>query len=188
MKELLGLIAVVLTFISLAPYIIDIFNNKTKPHIFTWIVWSIATALAFLGQWQKGAGPGSWTTGITGLLTIFIMIISFKKGSKDITKLDFVMFTSALFGIIPWLLTKDPTLSVMIMAAIDAIAFVPTIRKTMKTPRSETLSTYVINVFRHSLSIVALNKYNLATYIFPTTLAVMNLITTLVIIKFRKNK
>lgn len=186
MKEIIGFVTVALTFISLAPYIYDIFKNKTKPHIFTWIVWSIATALAFLGQWQKGGGPGSWTTGATGLLTIFIMIISFKKGSDDITKLDIVMFIGALLGIIPWLLTNDPTLSVVIMATIDAIGFIPTIRKTIKTPQSETFSTYVINIFRHSLSIVALSKYNLATYVFPATLTVMNLITALVIIKYRK--
>ena len=185
MKEFIGAITVTLTFIALYPYIFDIFRGKTKPHVFTWLVWAIVTILVFLGQWQKGGGPGSWTTGVTGILTIFIALISIKKGSKDITKLDVVMFVGALLGIIPWLLIKDPTLSVVILTIIDVLAFVPTIRKTNNNPESETFVSYVLHAIRHSLSIVALKNYNLATYIYPASLAVMNLVVIYVILKPR---
>lgn len=188
MKEIIGFVTVILTFLVLFPYIIDIFQNKTKPHVFTWIIWAIATILVFFGQWQKGGGPGSWTTGVTGILTIFIALISFKKGSKDITNSDKVIFIGALLTIIPWLLTKDPTLSVIILTIIDVLAFIPTIRKTIKDPRSETFISYFLNVFRHGLSIFALTNYNLATYIFPAALVVMNLIVVLVILKPRFKK
>ena len=188
MKELIGFITVALTFIALYPYIVDIFRNKTKPHIFTWVIWAIVTILAFFGQWQKGGGPGSWTTGVTGILTIFIALISIKKGSKDITKSDVVMFIGALLGIIPWLLTKDPTLSVVILTIIDVVAFIPTIRKTMKDPQSETFISYVLHAIRHSLSIFALANYNLATYIYPTALALMNIIIIFTILKSKNKK
>ena len=156
MKEFIGLVTVALAFIGLIPYIIDIFRNKTKPHIFTWVVWALVTFLAFLAQWQKGAGAGSWTTGVTGILTIFIAIISFKKGSRDITSSDKVIFITALIAIIPWFLTKDPTFSVIILTIINSLAFIPTFRKTIKDPKSETFSSYVIHFIRHSLSITAL--------------------------------
>lgn len=103
MKELIGFVTVVLAFIAIAPYIYDIFRNKTKPHVFTWVIWAIVTILAFFGQWQKGGGPGSWTTGVTGILTIFIALISLKKGSKDITKLDIVMFCTQSVTVFPFL-------------------------------------------------------------------------------------
>jgi len=183
MKEIIGFITVVLTFIALYPYIVDIFRNKTKPHIFTWVIWAIVTILVFVGQWQKGGGPGSWTTGITGILTIFIAVISFKKGSRDITKSDVIMFVGALLGIIPWLLAKDPTLSVVILTIIDVLAFIPTIRKTIKDPESETFISYVLHTIRHSLSIFALANYNLATYIYPASLAIMNVVIILAILK-----
>src|SRR3989338_2872220 len=183
MKELIGFVTVMLAFIALYPFIVDIFKNKTKPHIFTWVVWAVVTILAFFGQWQKGGGPGSWTTGVTGILTIFIALISLKKGSKDITKSDVVMFIGALLGIIPWLLTKDPTLSVVILTIIDVLAFIPTIRKTIKDPQSETLVSYILHAVRHSLSITALANYNMATYIYPASLAVMNVVVILAILK-----
>lgn len=183
MKEIIGLIAVILTFVGIYPYIIDIFRNKTKPHMFTWIVWALVTFIAFLGQWQKGGGPGSWTTGVSGILTIFIALISLKKGTKDITKLDWLMFIGALLGIIPWLLTKDPTLSVVILTIIDVVAFVPTIRKTIKDPGSETFISYVIHAIRHGLSIIALASYNLATIIYPASVGIMNIIIIFIILK-----
>lgn len=183
MKEIIGFITVILSFIALVPYIVDIFKNKTKPHIFTWLVWAIVTILAFVGQWQKGGGAGSWTTGITGIITIFIAFISIKKGSRDITLFDKIIFTGALLSMIPWWLTKDPTLSVVILTIIDVLAFIPTIRKTYKNPKSETLSSYILHAIRHSLSILALANYNLATYIYPTSLAVMNVVVLLTILR-----
>lgn len=186
MKEIIGVITVILTFVALTPYIIDIFRNKTKPHIFTWVVWALVTFLAFLAQWQKGAGPGSWTTGVTGILTIFVALISLKKGSKDITTIDKVIFITALIAIIPWLLTKDPTISVIILTTIDALAFVPTMRKTFRDPGSETLSSYYIHAVRHSLSIVALNTYNISTFLYPAVVALCNVIMISIIVLRRR--
>lgn len=187
-KDFIGLVTVALALIGLVPYIIDIFRNKTKPHIFTWVVWALVTFLAFLVQWQKGAGAGSWTTGVTGILTIFIAFISLKKGSRDITTSDVIIFVAALLAIIPWLLTKDPTISIIILTAIDALAFVPTMRKTVNDPTSETMSSYIINAVRHSLSIVALSNYNLGTYLYPAVVALCNLIVVFIIVKFRPSK
>lgn len=189
MKEFLGIIAVVLSIIGFAPYILDILRNKTKPHIFTWVIWTTTTFLVFLGQWQKGGGAGSWTTGITGILSILVTILAFKRGSKDITLSDKVFFTGALITIIPWILTKDPTFSIIILTFINVSAFIPTIRKTINNPASETFITYFLNIFRHGLSIIALANYNLATYLFPSIILLMNIIMVLVIVRpKRKNK
>lgn len=186
MKETIGLIAVLLTIIGHFPYIIDILKNKTKPHVFTWIVWAVVTVLAFFGQWQKGGGAGSWTTGVTGLITILIAILSFRKGSKEITKSDKVFFGLALVSIIPWYITNDPTFSIVIITVIDVFAFLPTVRKTLKDPSSETFFTYALNILRHGLSVVALAHYNVATFLYPTALLVMNLIMTIIIFRYRK--
>lgn len=59
MKEIIGLMAVFLSIIGATPYILDTLHKKTKPHIFTWLTWSIVTLLVFLGQWIKGGGAGS---------------------------------------------------------------------------------------------------------------------------------
>ena len=175
-----------MAFLGLIPYIVDIFRRKTKPHIFTWAVWAIITILAFLAQWQSGGGAGSWTTGATSLLTVFIALISLKYGSRDITESDTIIFIAALIAIIPWWLTKNPTLSVIILTAIDVLAFFPTIRKTIKYPESETLSSYILHSIRHGLSVTALSHYSIATYLFPLALSLMNLVVVITIIQSRR--
>jgi hypothetical protein len=174
MKETLGLVAVALSIIGHAPYIVDVVRKKTKPHIFTWIVWSVVTILAFFGQWASGGGAGSWTTAVSGVIAILIMVLALSRGTKDISTLDKVFFIAALLAIVPWYLTKDPTFSVVIITVIDVFAFLPTLRKTFRDPSSETFVTYALNVVRHGLSIFALGAYNLATVLYPAALMIMN--------------
>jgi hypothetical protein len=185
MKEFLGILAIALSFFSAVPYILDILKGKTKPHLFTYIVWTIVTTLAFLGQLTAGAGPGAWTTGAMAFLTLCILIASIKHSTKDITKLDIFFFVTSLLAIIPWLLTKDPTISVVIATFIDVCAFFPTIRKTFSDPNSETLVSWILNLIRHPLAILATTNIVLATYIYPASLFVMNAVVVYVIIRRR---
>lgn len=182
MKEFIGIITIILSIAGHAPYIADTWRGKTKPHLFTWLTWSIIVAIAFFSQWTAGGGAGSWGTGITGGMVIVIALLAIKKGTRDITFADKLFFIAALLAIIPWYLTKDPTISIIMASFIDACAFVPTIRKTLKDPGSETLTTYSLNLARHSLSIFALANYNLATVLYPGYLLVMNLLMTAIII------
>ena len=50
MKETFGIIAVLLGVLGIIPYIRDIFKGKTKPHLYSNIIWAIVTTLAFFGQ------------------------------------------------------------------------------------------------------------------------------------------
>lgn len=182
-KEFIGLAAVLLSIVGHLPYITDTIKGKTKPHVFTWVIWAIVTILAFLGQWLKGGGAGSWTTGVTGLITILVALLALKHGSKDIRRSDKLFFAGALIAIIPWYLTDDPTLSIVIITLIDVLAFIPTVRKTIGNPSSETLFTYALNIPRHGLALIALENYNLATYLYPASLFVMNILMTFIIIR-----
>lgn len=186
MKELLGAAAALLAIAQAIPYIIDIFRGKTKPHLYTYFIWSVVTALAFAGQYVAGGGPGSWTTGIMAIITIGVLLLCFKYGTEDITLFDGVFLVAALVAIIPWWITKDPMLSVILATIIDVLAFFPTIRKTYNEPSSETLISYISNLIRHPLSIAALSVYSITTVIYPAALFVMNLILVLVIMTGRK--
>jgi len=64
---------------------------------------------------------------------------------------------------IPWLATKDPTLSVIIMMSIDVIAFIPTLRNAWNSLRIETPILYFFNVPRYIFALLSLSSYNIAT-------------------------
>jgi len=189
MKEFLGVITIILTIIGHTPYIIDTVKGRTKPHLFTWVIWSIVVTVAFMVQITSGGGAGSWGTGVTALLVITIAILAIKKGTADITRLDKILFLGALLAIVLWYFTKNPTLSIILISIVDACAFSVTIRKTLKDPSSETMTTYGMNLLRHSLSILALAQFNMATVLYPAYLLFMNLIMTGIILRGKlKNK
>src|ERR1044072_3798045 len=70
MKAVIGVIAVVLTFIAYIPYYRDILNGKTRPHIYSWSLWGLLTILLVALQIKGGAGPATWVTAAAGLLCI----------------------------------------------------------------------------------------------------------------------
>lgn len=182
MKEILGIIAVLLGIFGIIPYIRDIFLGKTKPHLYSNVIWAVVTTLAFFGQLSAGGGPGAWTTGVMAIITIYIAILSKKYGTKDVTKLDIIFLIIGLLAIIPWYLSHDPTISVMIATIIDICGFIPTIRKTINAPGSETLITWITNMIRHGIALFALSTLTVATYIYPFSLFIMNIIVVYVII------
>lgn len=169
LKILFGLIAAGLALFSSYLYIRDIFRGNTKPHTYTWLIWSIVTTIAFFGQVVSGGGPGSWATGASALLTIFTLCLSLKGGygTKDITKFDTLCLVLAIFSILPWLLTKNVLWSVLLATFIDLIAFVPTVRKTWHAPKSESLESMYVDSVKHALSTVSMGTYSLITLVYP---------------------
>jgi hypothetical protein len=47
-KEVLAAAAVLLTFPMYVPYVRSIHAGRTKPHAFSWIIWSLASIVVFL--------------------------------------------------------------------------------------------------------------------------------------------
>jgi uncharacterized protein with PQ loop repeat len=185
-KDFIGVVAVALTFIGYAPYIRDIFNGKTKPHIFSWFTWILTTALVYALQATSGAGPGAWVTLSLVVIMSFITILSFKRGYKDIKKIDVIFFLLAILALPLWLVVKKPVLSIILLTAIDLAGFVPTIRKSWNAPRTETLSFYAITTFRHALSIFALEQFNIITALYPIAWVVANALFVFILIVRRR--
>lgn len=180
LKVVLGAVAAGLALFSSYLYIKDIFRGNTKPHTYTWLIWSIVTTIAFFGQVVSGGGPGSWATGVAAVVTILTLFISLKGnyGTKDITKLDTVCLVLAILAILPWLLIKNVLWSVLLATFIDLIAFVPTMRKTWHAPKSESLGSMWADAIKHALSMYSMGTYSLITLVYPLSV----LLTKFVII------
>ncbi|MDB5244212.1 MAG: hypothetical protein JWN18_82 [Parcubacteria group bacterium] len=188
MKETIAIIAALLAIVGNVPYLRDILKGKTKPHPYTWLVWTMVSCIVFFGQLAKGAGVGAIPTAASEIFTVLIFLFSLKYGFKDITKTDTFFLAIALLGIIPWVLTHDPTLSVIIAVTIDLIAFLPTIRKTWNFPSTETPLLYSMNVFRHILALFSLEAYNIATTLHSFAMIVTNSLVTGIILLKRRTK
>ncbi len=187
MKETFAIIAAVLAIAGNLPYLWDILKGRVRPHPYTWLVWSLVSGIVFFGMLAKGAGIGALPVAASEVFTLIIFLFSLKYGFKGITKTDTLFLVVALAGIVPWILTSDPTLSVVIAVGIDLVAFAPTLRKTWAHPSTETPILYGSNVLRHMLGLLSLQTYNIATTLHSMAMITTNTAMTAIIL-LRKKK
>lgn len=113
-KELLSGIAIALTLVGFVPYIRAIRQNRIKPHVFSWVIWGSTTLVVFLAQLSGGGGAGAWPTGISGLITLYLAMLAYRRRADvSITRLDWWFFLSAMCSLPLWYITDNPLWAVV---------------------------------------------------------------------------
>jgi hypothetical protein len=82
------------------PYLKDLFARKTQPHLYTWLIWAITASIATVGVIVGGGNLGAIPMVIGTALVIFVCLLSFKYGSKNITKSDTLTLIAALVAVL----------------------------------------------------------------------------------------
>lgn len=185
-KVVIAIVSIVMTLFGYFYYFRDIFAGKTKPHAFSWLVWSSLTAIAFAGQLTDSAGPGAWVTGVTALVSFIIFSLAIKKGEKNITKSDKANLFGAVVALVLWFLTSNPLSAMILITIVDFLGFLPTIRKSYSKPYEETLVTYLLSGLKFLLAILALNNYTVVTWLYPASLVIANLFFVVMLVVRRK--
>ena len=185
-KLIFGLVAAVFAIYCFVPYIRDIFLKKTTPHMYSWFLWGLLQIIGAIAIIISGGGYGVLELSIGSLFCFYIFFLSFKYGTKDITRFDTICLFSALFTIIIWIITKDALYAVLLISVIDFMAFVPTYRKGYKEPNSETVSNYFISALASSFAILALSAYSFTNVFYLATLVCTNIVFAFLLLYRRK--
>ncbi len=186
-KEILSAIAIALTFIAFYPYIRSIILNETKPHVFSWIIWGSTTFVVFLAQLEDDGGVGAWPIGVSGVITLFVAVLSyFKRADISITKTDWLFFIAAMSALPFWYFTSDPLWAVVILTVVDILGFGPTVRKSYGQPHSESLLFFALFAARNFIVILALENHSITTVLFPAAVGIACSALILMLIYRRK--
>ncbi len=173
-KVVLGVLAVAIGLIGYVPYIRDVLRGRTNPHVFSWFLWALLEGIAFFAQLAKGGGAGTWVTATSAVIALFVAIMALRRKDKQVVLFDWIALSGAIVGIILWQTTNNPLLAVIFVTAADALAFVPTFRKSFNRPNEETLTEYGLTTVKWTLGILALGSLNPTTWLYPTSLIVTN--------------
>jgi hypothetical protein len=187
LKDVVGIVAIVLTFAGYAPYFRDVIKGKTQPHVYSWFLWGFVTFIAAALQISGGAGISGFVTltAATMCSTVFVLGF-FKEGERDITRSDTIFFILGFVALGFWLIAEQPVISIILVTVIDLLGFAPTIRKSWNKPYSETVSFYLLNTVRFALAIMALHSYTIVTAAYPITWAFANGIFGAILLVRRK--
>ncbi len=168
MKPLLSGAAIALTFAAFLPYIVSIRSGRTRPHVFSWLIWGVTTLLVFLAQRAGGGGVGTWPTGVSALITFLIAWLAFAHGAdRAITASDWLFLAGAASALPFWFLTADPLWAVVILTLVDLLGFGPTLRRAWSHPDQERVGFYSLFVLRNLLVLLSLERLTLTTALFP---------------------
>lgn len=187
-KEILGIIAsIVAAGISLS-YIYTIVRGKTRPHLYSVAMDALISTIVFAGAFTAGAGAGVWSLGVATVLVYVMVILCFKYGTKDVKPIDGVFALLALLSVIPWVLTKDPTLSVVLASLINLLSFIPAFRKTWNDPYSEPATIWGANALKHVISLPATSVFSVATVFYSLSVICLNIVFVAMILLRRKKR
>lgn len=173
-KLIFGVASVVLAIVCFLPYVRDIVRKKTEPHMYSWLIWTILQIVGVAAQIKDGAGYGAWALGVGAFFCFVIFLLSFRYGTKNISKFDLACLIAALCAIGVYIFLKNPVWATIVVSVIDFVGFLPTFRKGFQEPFSETASTFVMSAVANVLSIVALQNYSVTTVLYIGSLFFTN--------------
>jgi hypothetical protein len=178
LKALFSLLAVVVSIMAFVPYIQGIIKGHLRPHVFSWVIWTLTTSIVFFAQMADGAGVGAWPIGFSAVLALLIASLAYRhRGVVVVARSDWIFFSLALSALPVWALTSNPMWAVIILTSVDMLGFAPTWRKTYLAPHSESVVFFGLTALRCLLIVLALEHYSIATALFPVMIGLAASVT-----------
>ena len=188
-KALLAIVGVVLTFVASVPYILAIVRKEIKPHLITWLIWTILATTGCIIQIIGGGSYGAAVLGSTAALNLVILGLCLRnRKDTNITKLDIAALCFAALAFVLWGITSSPELAAGLLIFTMAMGYMPTYRKSIDSPNDEKLSLYFWSGIKQIIGIAALASYNFLTLAFPISLIVANFSLVLLLIVRRQKQ
>ncbi len=179
----ISFVASALSFLYFVPYIITIFQGKTRPNRASWWIWSTNGAILCAGYAVAGGGNTLWALACAVFGQILIAILSLKYGEGGWNRFDRNCFIGAAIGLILWQHFNSPSIAIACSLLIDFIAALPTVKKCYHEPQTENFLAWAIYEIGSLLNLLTLSEWSLQLIAPPVYVFLIN--TTIVILLLR---
>jgi hypothetical protein len=159
-----------------AVYVRDTWRGETAPNRVTWTLWGVEPLLAFVVERQEHVGLASVMTLVLGLVPIVVVAVSFHdpRSVWRIGRFDVACGLISVVGLVVWVSSNEPTVGLVSFVAADAMAALPTLRKSILEPSSESGWTFLTGVLFAGITLLTLPHWTTAGALFPTSILTMN--------------
>lgn len=170
--EILGIVAGILALVGYIPYIASIIKGKTQPNKATWFIWTLVGGLLAFSYVAEGDKYSIWLPLGYFLGPLITAILSLRYGYSKWSTLDKICIVAAVISILPWLLSKDASLTLIINVFIDSAGAIPTVVKTFREPETEDFTAWLIFAIANTIQLFAISFWNVAA-IYPVYLFIL---------------
>ena len=162
--EIFGIIAPIVSFVSIVPYIKSILKGKTKPSSASWWTWTISTFIIVISSLSSGV---SWQILLLPawlcIYQLLVSILSIKFGDKKWDVKNKIYVGIAFFGILLWILTNNALLALGFSILSDLFASMPNFRHIFINPEQENKIAWIIGWLSAVFEILAVKNWTLAS-------------------------
>ncbi|MBP7252611.1 MAG: hypothetical protein KBA75_03895 [Alphaproteobacteria bacterium] len=181
-KEWMGALSVVVVVLVTILYVRQMLAGKIKPHLFTWVIWTLTTGIAAAARTTEHAGAGAWGQWAAAASCLIVVILALRQGEKGITRSDQIAFGLALLAMPLWQLTENALAAVVMVTGIDLLGYYPTFRKSWVRPHEEAIFNYVAANVIHILSLFATEQITLVNVLFQVAVFTANTLLIIMVL------
>lgn len=159
-------------------YLKNIISGRTKPNLVSWFIWSLAPFVGVFFQIKAGAGLSFLPVLMSGMISLSVIIFSlFKKnGYWKINNFDITCGLVSLVAFFLYVATHNLSVSILFAITSDALAYIPTIKKSWNFPETETGLMYVTGIISNILGLLIIKIWIFPIYSFSISIILCNLI------------
>ena len=183
-----GIISPFVSAIGYIPYVVSIVKGKTKPHPFSWFLWSIVGATVLFFCYAVGARDTLPLAVLNFIGPTCIFLFSARYWEGKFSFFDYACLVLSLVSIVVYLLFHNAAVSLTIALVSDFFAYLPTIRKTYLHPEQEDFLTWIFFTTGPILSILAVSSWTYAIGVFPVYLTTLSVVMCILLLRGRLKK
>ncbi len=178
--------AVLVASVRYGTYFHTIYQGKTKPHAFSWLLWGTVTGIGTFVQSSLNGGPSVWALAFVSITCLLIALLAFFIGERDYKKSDFVALFACALAIPIWHTTHHAILALLVIIGIDLLTYWPTIRKSYDKPETEPPISYGFAGLRYFLMLFAVPDPTWETLMYPIFLMMSDWVFALYVVWRRR--
>lgn len=190
-KEIIGLVAGIIVFITLIPYAWRVYCGKIQPNLTSWFLWTIIAFALLVTYWGAGARENVWmaVVGCTNPLFITILVAVKYPDKIRMNKLEQVCLVMCIVSLILWFIFRNqkPLIQYALYVAIiaDGCAGIPTLVCYWRDPSMDRPFAWGTFCLASVMNIFAIPEITIANYAYPIHMAVCSFFITLPLIMHR---
>lgn len=176
MLQYLVLIGGAINVAGAATYIRDSLRGTTQPNRVTYLMWAIAPLIATAAAFSKGVTWAVVPVFMAGFCPLMVFLSSFanRKAYWKLGKLDYICGVFSALALILWVITREPTIAIVLAIISDGLAAIPTLTKAWAHPETETGIAYVLSGVSALSSFVAVKHWTFEECGFAIYLVILN--------------
>ncbi len=176
-------IAALISFFGHLEYVRSVIKGDTKPNLVSWFIWMLAPFIGIFFQLKAGAGLSILPIFMSGFVSLLVLVAGLvtKNSIWKISTLDIVCGIFSLLALILYVLTHNLAVSILFAIASDALAFIPTLVKSWKSPESESHYAYSSEIIANLIGLLIITQWSFTIYSFGVYMLIFNTIQILIL-------